>query len=58
MSISHDGYIEDPTGGIAGMAQVAGRVQVPLATNMCVTRFEHFPPAVEQGAVQNSFMPS
>jgi glucarate dehydratase len=45
-------YLEDPTGGIAGMAEVAAHSDLPLATNMCVTRFEDVPPAVAQGAVQ------
>ncbi|MFF3767420.1 enolase C-terminal domain-like protein [Streptomyces sp. NPDC001922] len=29
-------YLEDPTPGVEGMAQVAARTPVPLATNMCV----------------------
>jgi glucarate dehydratase len=45
-------YLEDPTPTIAGMAEVARRVDMPLATNMCVTEFAHVPPAVAQGAVQ------
>ena len=45
-------YLEDPTPGIPGMAEVAARTDVPLATNMCVIAFEHLPPAVEQDAVQ------
>jgi glucarate dehydratase len=45
-------YLEDPTPGIAGMASVAARTDVPLATNMCVIAFEHLPPAVAAGAVQ------
>lgn len=44
-------YVEDPTWGIGGMAAVRRRVDVPLATNMCVTAFEHIAPAVETGAV-------
>jgi glucarate dehydratase len=45
-------YLEDPTGGIAGMAEVAARTELPLATNMCVTTFDELPPAVAAGAVQ------
>jgi glucarate dehydratase len=44
-------YLEDPTIGIPGMAQVAREVPMPLATNMCVVDFEHVAPAVAQGAV-------
>lgn len=44
-------YLEDPVEGIAGMAEVARSVEMPLATNMCVTAFEHLPPAVAEGAV-------
>ena len=45
-------YLEDPTPGIAGMAQVAAATDVPLATNMCVIAMEHLPPAVAADAVQ------
>jgi glucarate dehydratase len=45
-------YLEDPTGGIPGMAEVAARTSLPLATNMCVVAFEDIPPAVAAGAVQ------
>lgn len=44
-------YLEDPTATIAGMAEVARAVEMPLATNMCVTAFEHLPPAIAEGAV-------
>ncbi|WP_436763497.1 glucarate dehydratase family protein [Streptosporangium sp. V21-05] len=44
-------YLEDPTPGLAGMAEVAARVPMPLATNMCVVTFEHLPAAVREGAV-------
>jgi glucarate dehydratase len=44
-------YLEDPTPGIAGMAEVARLTDVPLATNMCVIAFEHLEPAVRAGAV-------
>jgi glucarate dehydratase len=39
-------YLEDPTPGIEGMARVAREAPMPLATNMCVTAFEHLPAAV------------
>jgi glucarate dehydratase len=45
-------YLEDPTPGIEGMAYVAARTEVPLATNMCVIAFEHIAPAVGVDAVQ------
>jgi glucarate dehydratase len=32
-------YLEDPTDGIEGMAQVARHTPIPLSTNMCVTEF-------------------
>jgi glucarate dehydratase len=44
-------YLEDPTEGIAGMAEVAARAPMPLATNMCVIQFADLPPAFAQGAV-------
>ena len=45
-------YLEDPTPGMAGMAEVAAKTELPLATNMCVTGFEEIPEAVRLGAVQ------
>ncbi|MGH3263518.1 MAG: enolase C-terminal domain-like protein, partial [Trebonia sp.] len=45
-------YLEDPTPGIDGMAQVARQAPMPLATNMCVVAFNHLPSAVRQNAVQ------
>ncbi|WP_314173720.1 glucarate dehydratase family protein [Streptomyces winkii] len=45
-------YLEDPTTGMAGMAQVAEKGGVPLATNMCVTTFPEIPEAFSAGAVQ------
>jgi glucarate dehydratase len=45
-------YLEDPTPGIDGMAYVAARTDVPLATNMCVIAFDHLAPAVAVDAVQ------
>ncbi|MBO3746545.1 glucarate dehydratase [Streptosporangiaceae bacterium NEAU-GS5] len=45
-------YLEDPTPGIDGMATVAARVPMPLATNMCVVTHEHLPEAIAKRAVQ------
>jgi glucarate dehydratase len=45
-------YLEDPTPGIDGMAEVARHAPMPLATNMCVVSFGHLPEAVKQDAVQ------
>ncbi|QNP74534.1 glucarate dehydratase [Streptomyces roseirectus] len=45
-------YLEDPTRGIEGMAEVARTAPMPLATNMCVIAWEHLKPAIEQGAIQ------
>jgi glucarate dehydratase len=44
-------YLEDPTGGLAGMAEVAARAPMPLATNMCVVAFADLPEAVRRGSV-------
>lgn len=44
-------YLEDPTPGIAGMAEVRRNVGMPLATNMCVVSFDDVAPAVREGAV-------
>jgi glucarate dehydratase len=45
-------YLEDPAPDIDGMARVAARAPMPLATNMCVIAFEHIARSVEAGAVQ------
>lgn len=45
-------YLEDPAPGLEGMAEVARRVEVPLATNMVVTGFEHLPEALRLGSVR------
>ncbi|GAA4007435.1 glucarate dehydratase family protein [Allokutzneria multivorans] len=45
-------YFEDPTPGIPGMAEVAAKAEIPLATNMCVVAFEHLPESVALNAVQ------
>jgi len=44
-------YLEDPTPGIPGMAEVRRQVPMPLATNMCVVSFDDLPAAVREGAV-------
>jgi glucarate dehydratase len=45
-------YLEDPTPGLEGMAEVARNVTMPLATNMCVVGFEDIPLAVALGSVK------
>ena len=45
-------YLEDPTAGIEGMAEVARQAPMPLATNMCVVAFAHLPRAIARQAVQ------
>ncbi|WP_271982646.1 enolase C-terminal domain-like protein [Pseudoclavibacter terrae] len=44
-------YLEDPTPGLAGMAEVRRGTTLPLATNMCVVSFADVKPAVEQGSI-------
>lgn len=44
-------YLEDPTPGRRGMAEVRSRLAVPLATNMCVVSFNDIPEAVRLGSV-------
>ena len=45
-------YLEDPTPGIEGMAQVQAATEIPLATNMYVVAPEHLPPGIAQDAVR------
>ncbi|GGR18033.1 putative glucarate dehydratase [Streptomyces aurantiogriseus] len=45
-------YLEDPTLGTPGMAEVAAATDVPLATNMCVTTFAEIKEAFTRNAVQ------
>lgn len=45
-------YLEDPTPGIDGMAQVAAVAKMPLATNMCVTALDQVAPAIAKKAVR------
>ena len=44
-------YLEDPTRGLDGMAEVARHAPMPLATNMCVVAFDEIAPAVARGSV-------
>lgn len=44
-------YLEDPTWGQEGMARVKERTWLPLATNMCVTNFDHVATAVATNCV-------
>lgn len=44
-------YLEDPTPGLDGMAEVARQAPMPLATNMCVVAFDHLPPAIAKQSV-------
>jgi glucarate dehydratase len=55
--LSGGGYLEDPTAGIAGMAEVRRRlraagVDTPLASNVAVTSFADLPQSVREEAVQ------
>jgi len=45
-------YVEDPTPGQEGMAAVQATTRFPLATNMCVTRFEHLGEGYKKNAVK------
>jgi glucarate dehydratase len=44
-------YLEDPTRGLDGMAEVARHAAMPLATNMCVVAFDEIAPSVARGSV-------
>jgi glucarate dehydratase len=44
-------YLEDPTPGLDGMAEVAREAKMPLATNMCVVAFDQLDPAVRKNSV-------
>ncbi|HTZ74176.1 MAG TPA: enolase C-terminal domain-like protein [Candidatus Aquilonibacter sp.] len=55
--LDNGGYLEDPTAGLAGMAQVRkklgeARVETPLASNVAVTSFADLPESVRTDAVQ------
>jgi glucarate dehydratase len=43
-------YYEDPTRGQKSMAEVARRVSMPLATNMCTTSFDDLPRSIQLGS--------
>ena len=43
-------YLEDPTRGQEGMAQVKSALKTPLATNMCTTSFEDIPSSIRLGS--------
>ncbi|MFI0942702.1 glucarate dehydratase family protein [Streptomyces sp. NPDC021020] len=45
-------YLEDPTPGQQGMAEVARQAPMPLATNMCVVAFDELSSAVARDSVQ------
>ena len=45
-------YLEDPTPGLDGMAEVAQQAPMPLATNMCVVAFDQLKPAVAKDSVR------
>lgn len=44
-------YLEDPSPGLDGMAEVRQRVPMPLATNMAVVAFDQLPESVRRGSV-------
>jgi glucarate dehydratase len=43
-------YYEDPVRGQEAMARVRARLDVPMATNMCTTAFEHLPGSIGLGS--------
>ncbi|KRD56268.1 glucarate dehydratase [Acidovorax sp. Root275] len=45
-------YYEDPTPGLAGMAELAKHTKLPLATNMVITTMEDFRKGCEMGSVK------
>lgn len=45
-------YYEDPTPGLAGMAELARHTKLPLATNMVITTLDDFRKGAESGAVK------
>ena len=44
-------YLEDPTPGLDGMAEVTRQAPMPLATNMCVVAFDQLAPAIAKQSV-------
>ncbi|UCU97469.1 glucarate dehydratase family protein [Acidovorax radicis] len=45
-------YYEDPTPGLAGMAELAKHTKLPLATNMVITTMDDFRKGCEMGSVK------
>lgn len=45
-------YYEDPTPGLAGMAELAKHTRLPLATNMVITTLDEFRRGAASGAVK------
>ncbi|WP_374282590.1 glucarate dehydratase family protein [Novosphingobium sp.] len=45
-------YYEDPVDGLEAMGELHRRTGLPLATNMVVTAFEHFPKSIALNSVQ------
>jgi glucarate dehydratase len=45
-------YYEDPVRGVEAMAEVARQVSMPLATNMCCTKFADLPENIRLGSIQ------
>ncbi len=43
-------YYEDPVRGQEAMAELARRVDLPLATNMCTTAYDHLPDSIRLGS--------
>jgi len=43
-------YYEDPVRGQADMARLRQALDIPLATNMCTTSFDHIPKAISLGS--------
>ena len=43
-------YYEDPVRGQEAMAELGSRVDLPLATNMCTTSFDHVPGSIRLGS--------
>jgi glucarate dehydratase len=55
--LTDGGYLEDPTAGLEGMAEVRRRlrqkgIETPLASNVATTTFQHVPKAWQLEAVQ------
>lgn len=45
-------YLEDPVAGMDAMARIQAKSDIPLSTNMCVTRLEHLPEAISKNVVK------